>query len=234
MDEIIEYTNNIPYKFDLYVSTVDVNKKLYISKKLEEKSKANSWEVECYENIGRDVIPFLRHLSPLTKKYDYFCHIHTKRSFQNDIGDKWRVYLFDNLLGNVNVIKEIVNMFEVDSRLGLVFPETYSYVKGSVSIANNMSRMEELFRKLDMNINLKDDDSVNFPAGDMFWGRFDALHNLFEIDFNLKEVPTEHGQTDDTIFHAIERSWCYVADYNGYDYKQVRSLIDGYKLKEDC
>ena len=95
-----------------------------------------------------------------------------------------------------------------------------------------MSRLEELFKLLKMNIVLKDDDQVNFPSGNMFWGRFEALHNIFEMDLSNYEIPQEAGQTDDTIFHAIERAWCYVANYNGYDYKQTRYLLDNYPLIE--
>ena len=95
-----------------------------------------------------------------------------------------------------------------------------------------MSKLEELFKLLKMNIVLKDDDQVNFPSGNMFWGRFEALHNIFEMDLSNYEIPQEAGQTDDTIFHAIERAWCYVSNYNGYDYKQTRYLLDNYPLIE--
>ena len=56
-----------------------------------------------------------------------------------------------------------------------------------------MSKLEELFKLLKMNIVLKDDDQVNFPSGNMFWGRFEALHNIFEMDLSNYEIPQEAG-----------------------------------------
>jgi lipopolysaccharide biosynthesis protein len=56
-----------------------------------------------------------------------------------------------------------------------------------------------------------------FPAGNMFWARIDAIHQIFEIDIE-DDVPIERKQIDSTIIHAVERIWVYLAKLNGYYY----------------
>ena len=54
----------------------------------------------------------------------------------------------------------------------------------------------------------------------MFWARTDAIRQIF--DMKLYEIcPEEKGQLDETLLHAIERSWNYIAQLNGYNYKTI-------------
>jgi hypothetical protein len=99
INEIIEKTNNIPVKFDLFISTDSAYKKTIIESYIKNNSNAYKFEVQIFPNKGRDVLPLLLQLKKRIKNYKYFCHIHTKKSLNINIGDNWRKYIYHNLLG---------------------------------------------------------------------------------------------------------------------------------------
>ena len=82
--EVLNTTNNIPIKFDLFISTISFKKK-NIEKYVKNYSKANKYEIMIVENRGRDILPFITQMKFKIKKYKYFCHIHTKKSKHNTI-----------------------------------------------------------------------------------------------------------------------------------------------------
>ena len=57
INEIIKFTNNIPVKFDLYITTTSNEKRLIIEEKVEKFSKNNKYEIRIVKNKGRDVLP---------------------------------------------------------------------------------------------------------------------------------------------------------------------------------
>ena len=59
INEIIKFTNNIPVKFDLYITTTSNEKRLIIEEKVEKFSKNNKYEIRIVKNKGRDVLPLL-------------------------------------------------------------------------------------------------------------------------------------------------------------------------------
>ena len=61
---------------------------------------------------------------------------------------------------------------------------------------------------------------LNFPSGDMFWAKVNAVHQIFKIRF-FRKFPKELNQTNDTIMHGIERIWLYLVKLNGYYFKII-------------
>ena len=61
---------------------------------------------------------------------------------------------------------------------------------------------------------------MNFPAGNMFWAKTEAIHQMFNEKI-IKLCPEERGQIDGTILHAIERFWLYLVKLNGFYYKTI-------------
>ena len=99
--EIINKTNNIPVPYDLYITTNSKDKKNIIEYYVKINSNANKYEILIIDNKGRDVIPFLIQLKNVIFKYKYLCHIHTKKhKRKTKLGNYWRQYIYENLLGN--------------------------------------------------------------------------------------------------------------------------------------
>ena len=225
--EIINKTNNIPVKFDLYITTNTLEKKSIIENLIKNNSKANKYEIKIVENKGRDVLPYLSQMHNVIKKYKYICHLHSKKTrFDPILGEKWRNYLFKNLFGDEDLISEILTDFENNEELGIVFPETYYYEKENVIKynKNNIKYMNFLLKKIYKNSYFKIGEKIIFPSGNMFWARVEAVHQVFEQDIKNK-CPREANQYDATIMHGIDRIWLFVAKLNGYYYKTILKYI---------
>ena len=214
IDKIISLTNNIPAKFDLYITTTSESNKNSMEEYVKNKTKANKYEILIVENKGRDVLPLLTQLKNVIHKYKYFCHIHTKKS-----NDEWRDYLYKNLLGK-NIISDILYEFENSEKLGLIFPPVYSQIIQCCVTEKliNINHMKEIFKRISQNIKVT--NKYDFPAGNMFWARSEAVHQL--ITFDLAPLcPNEPVKIDGTILHGMERAWKFMAEFNGYTYKQI-------------
>src|SRR5665647_3576068 len=58
----------------------------------------------------------------------------------------------------------------------------------------------------------------DFPIGNMFWARCDAIRPLFDAGFRWEEYPEEPVPIDGTMLHALERLTPFVASERGYRY----------------
>jgi lipopolysaccharide biosynthesis protein len=219
IDEIIENLNHIPYTFDCYISTDEKEKVKIIQTAFNKKCKAKNIFVEQCENRGRDTAPFLRQLGPVIEKYDYVCHIHSKKTVTAGYGDYWRKFLFKHLLGNEQYLYAIFNEFQKDEKLGLLFPETYPAVKFQAEWGGNKDGVGKLLEKLGTNLELSSD--AVFPVGNMFWARTMAVEKIFKAGIKSDDFPVETGQYNATLAHEIERSWVYIARAVGYYYKKI-------------
>ena len=221
IEEIINKINNIPVKFDMFISINSPklynNLKLYIKKY----SKANYFEIFICENKGRDILPFLSQIKVKFKLYKYICHIHSKKSQTDpDIGFLWKNYLFNNLLGNSKIISEILTDFENNKKLGFIFPETFYGVIQSFFVLTEKTKKWMKFILCKLFHICKLGEILNFPAGNMFWAKINSIYQLFLYDFN-KYFPKEDNQINNTIMHGIERIWLYLVKMNGFYYKMI-------------
>lgn len=174
--------------------------------------------IEVGENRGRDIGPFVRVLSEhILGRYEIVGHLHGKRSvhthhFDTQIGDRWRVFLWEHLLGPAMPAMDIVlERMSVDDRLGLVFPENDHLVGWEL----DRPLADRLAAKMGM-AGLSDE--IEFPIGTMFWARSQALVPLTRLGLTNADYPKEPLPVDGTILHAIERLLTSVTEHSGYRY----------------
>lgn len=221
LEDIIIKTNNIPVKFDLFISIVFPELKNKLINHIKRYSKSNSYEILTVENKGRDILPFFYQMKQKFKFYKYICHIHTKKSLiEPETGFLWRNYLFNNLLGNKEIISEILYDFENNEKLGFIFPETFYGIIKHFYKLTTITKKWMNFLRLKLFPHYKIGELINFPAGNMFWSKVDAIFQLFIYDFS-EYFPNEGDQKNDTIMHGIERIWLYLVIYNGFYYKTI-------------
>jgi len=221
INDIINKTNNIPVKFDLYISIVSSEIKKNLTNFINSYSKANYFEILIVKNRGRDILPLLKQIKTKTRIYKYLCHIHTKKSKTNPkIGSLWRDYLFDNLLGNVNLVSEILNDFETNKKLGFIFPETFYGIINQFCLLSNGTKKYMDFLASILFPNCILGDLLYFPAGNMFWSKISAIFQIFNYDFS-KYFSNEENQINDTIMHGIERIWLYLVKFNHFYFKVI-------------
>ena len=143
-DEIIGFLKNITLPFDLYISTDTLSKKVIIEQKIKDASISDNTHIETFENRGRDVAPFLFQMSDCIDNYDYVCHIHTKKSehLKLSAGDDWRKYLLNNLLGSKSYIREILDIFENNPKIGIICPYSFKLIVPVMNWGDNLETSE--------------------------------------------------------------------------------------------
>ena len=227
LPDVINKSNNMPVPFDLYITTNTEEKKELIENYLKNNTKANKYEILITENKGRDVIPFLKQLKDIFKNYKYFCHIHTKKdSYNVRMGNKWQNYLYNNLLGDKYTISQILTYFENNDKLGIIFPEHFNeQIKYAFKLhPGNKKYLYYLFETLFPLLKLKIGNILDFPVGNMFWARTNAVYQIFDEKI-INKCPEERRQFDGTLLHGIERIWLYLAKINGFYYKNILNYI---------
>lgn len=234
--ELVAALKNICHPFDLYITTDTQEKAELIQKQFDLTENpdiyAKKVQVDVCGNRGRDVVPFLKQLCPVYRQYQYFCHLHTKKSKHSDVGDAWRRYLYNGLMGSRTIVDNVLQLFETDPSVGVVYPENFPLLAPCMNWGANKKICHEAARAAGVEIlpfKAKGKETVLFPAGDMFWARTEAVHQLLRCPFADEAVPPEEGQLDGTIMHAIERLWTYTAKFNGY-----RTVLMETDYTEEC
>ena len=216
LNEIYENIKNMPYDFDLLITTDTIEKKAKIEDYFKKK-KTKCKEVKVVSNRGRDILPFIRQLKNRIKEYDIVCHLHTKKSKYSDFGNQWRKYLYKNLLGSENNIKSIFYEFQ-KKKIGLIYPEIYPEIKEKMLIGGNQHLMDELCKRLNINNSFQN----RFPAGSMFWVKREVIEDIIE-NVKVSDFAEEEGQMDGTMAHAIERILEVAAQEKKYKAIQIRN-----------
>ncbi len=214
-DEFINYFRALPKEFDLFITIMN-QKDIIVVKEKFKSCGARNIEVIVVENIGRDVGPMIFDLKDkiLNSKYDVIGHFHSKKSISTDnqMGDRWRTYLLDNLIGSNDLSKSVLSLFN-NKDIGLVFAEDRHFM----DIGDNKEYLDELCNM--MNID-KVNETPLFPLGNMFWARVDAIKDMFELEKSkiLQEEPLPY---DGSYMHALERITPFLATKNNYKYVTV-------------
>lgn len=219
IDELISRLVSIQHPFDLYITTDSVYKAEHIRRKFAEarclRPCVQAVQVDVCANRGRDVMPFLEQLRPVYDRYKYFCHIHTKKSKHSNEGNLWRQFLYKCLLGSQSVTDDILCLLESDPTVGVVCPRAFEEIFIFMEWGKNKEKVLATAEKIGIEIDENTQQPV-FPAGDMFWARTEAVHQLLSYPFTEDDIPPEEGQLDGTLMHAIERLWSFVAKHNGF------------------
>lgn len=207
--ELAHYLKDFPARFDLLISTPDASNEELIRSSFEGFPNLGEIHLQITPNRGRDFAPLLVSFGKQLLQYDYFAHLHTKKSIgTNPIGDAWRQYLYQGLLSNSDGrMQKILSLLD---QYGLIYPEKFPLIDvQNCQWVNNYPRGKELCKEL--GISAPVDGYVEFPVGSMFWANTQALKSLLEHDFDLEDFEEELGQTDNTLMHTLERSLSYVA-----------------------
>ena len=146
-DEIIEYLNHIPFKFHFYITTDEKKKLTFLKDKFLNLKNLKSSKFLLTPNKGRDIAPMVVSLGKELAEHDIVLHIHTKKSPHNIKLRGWRRYLLRSLLGNPFRIKSILNEFEKDKNLGILFPVPFNPIRQCMNVGGNFVNMKNLLKR---------------------------------------------------------------------------------------
>ena len=218
VSEIKGYILKIPYQFDLFITTDTEEKKRHILRELSGWSRG-ALEVRLVVNQGRDIAPKLISCRDIYDNYEFFLHLHSKKSSHLAELSSWRRYLFETLLGSEKIVKNIFDAFYSDKKLGIIGPAHFDRIRNSIGWGWNFDAAKKFSKKLGINISLN--GKLDFPSGSMFWGRSAALKPLLDLGLTLDEFQVEDGQLDNSLGHVIERLYYFVCEKSGYRWIKV-------------
>src|SRR5262249_16667876 len=109
-NQVRHYLHNIPFRFDVFISTDTTSKQTSILNAFADWTKGRV-EVHFVENRGRDIAPKLVNFRHVYDDYDYVLHLHTKKSHHTSHLSGWRGFLFETLLGSPAIVMSVFESF---------------------------------------------------------------------------------------------------------------------------
>lgn len=176
--------------------------------------KGGSTRLVVVPNRGRDIGPFLTEVGSIVEagQYDVVGHLHGKRSLAVDgaMGDRWRAFLLDTLLGGAAGLPAVLSLFVSEPGLGLVFAED----RHCVGWSKNRPIADALAARMQPPPVLP--EWPVFPVGTMFWARPASLAPLWALGLGPQDLPGEPVAYDGTMLHAMERMLPAVCEATGH------------------
>jgi lipopolysaccharide biosynthesis protein len=220
IEEMAAYSDHIPGRYDLLITTDSTAKKREIEAQLAGFDRGIVRVDVVESNLGRDMSALLiaQRDIVLSGRYGLLCRIHSKKSLQDGANraDSFKHHLYDNLLGSPGYVANLFDLFEREPHVGVAIPPTVHIGYPTLGHAwfLNRPRVESLARQLGIRVNF-DTHTPIAAYGSMFWFRPAALRPLFEHAWTWKQFDEEiYGDTD--LPHAIERLITYCAQAEGY------------------
>jgi GT2 family glycosyltransferase len=216
--EFRRYLLNIPFPFDLFISTNDSFKKTIIDKAFSGWNRG-AIEVRIARNCGRDIAPKLICFRDVYDDYEFTLHLHSKKSDHASVLANWRGFLLENLLGSPEIVLSVFDAFDQRPDLGIVASQHFEPARHWINWGGNVDIACQLANR--MGFTLPEDKVLDFPSGSMFWARTAALKPLLEANLSYDEFPEETNQIDGTLAHAIEHLYYYVCEHSGFEWIKI-------------
>lgn len=203
-EEFIKYLNNIPAKFDLFISIPEGKYSVEDCKMAFTSSLQllNKLTVKETKNVGRDIYPFIVVFGKELLNYDLILHIHSKKSPQSRTRG-WRRFLLHYTLGSKEIVTQILNAFDDNQRLGAFFPAYFHATTRQPLWGGNSTIVENQLKKLGFKYDMT--YCPDYPAGSFFWARPEAYSSILDGKYQLSDFDDEQGQFDGTLAHGFER-----------------------------
>lgn len=225
LDEIAGYFCNIPFPFDLYITTDTQEKQAKIQKFFSQWSRGKV-EIRIALNRGRDIAPKLITCRDVYDNYEFILYLHTKKSPHFRSLRRWRGYLMETLIGSTEVVKSVFETFRSSPNIGIIAPQHLDALGVTGRWDVNFKIAQRLARR--MGIKISRNDPIDFPSGSMFWFRSAAIKPLLDCKLSFDEFPIETNQVDKTLGHAIERLYFLACEQAGYDWIKIsRPYLSG-------
>jgi len=202
--KIAERLERIDHPFDLFVTVVAENANIDLGKVSRHHGETN---ILVVPNRGRDVLPFLTLATRIRElgKYEFLLKLHTKKSLQREDGEIWFRETLEDLLPD--------DLTAIWRELGRKSTGVVGPGRQLVSLKRHIGSDEALMRwVLSPLSDEREGQEVfvhpeNYPyfGGTMFWCRMDFLDPLLDLFLLPSDFPSENGQTDGTLAHAVER-----------------------------
>lgn len=221
LERSMQYVQSMPEGADI-ILTVGSEENAEIVRNATREMPYN-FDIRVIQNRGRDVSALLVGVGADVFKYDYVCFAHDKKVTQispYSVGEGFAYKCFENILPTTEYVSNVIQKFEENPRLGVMMPSPpnhgdyfgpYAFGWGP-----NYEGTKKFLQKLGIRVPLSEEKDCVAPLGTMFWFRPAAFEGLLDREWSYSDFPPEPNKIDGTLLHFIERSYCYVAQSNGF------------------
>lgn len=217
IDEIRDILLQFKEPVSIYISTDSTNKELDIRSALS--AFEHSLSIKVFENIGRDIAPFIVGFHDEILRHDICLRLHTKKSTHapQRWGEDWRRHLFTELCGSSERIAAVIEKFRTTPNLGYCVASHWPHIAHWIHVGENARGMNKLLSYIGIEVDKS--TPIEFPSGAMFWFRSAALKPMLDVGLQWADFRSSKGEDrDSTIAHAIERSFFYFSAHAGYSW----------------
>ncbi|RXR02761.1 glycoside hydrolase family 99-like domain-containing protein [Pseudoxanthomonas composti] len=177
-------------------------------------------EVRCYENHGRDVLPFLHEADRLCDEgVELVLKLHTKQSVHRDDGMHWARELLDSLLPQAPM--QCIARFRDAPALGMLAPAGH-LLSVEQYVGDNAESLDFLSARLGVETR---GAHLHFASGTMFWARMAALRPALDAHLSPEDFEREQGQIDGTLAHGLERAFGAAVAHAGYRIEEIGHAV---------
>lgn len=230
LEEITNYTQNIPCEYDLLITTGNEKSKSEIeSNPILKNIGAGTISVKAVEqNRGRDMSSLFITCKEevLSNNYDWICRLHSKKSPQNshNMSQHFKEMMYLNLLKDRAYVSKLINFLDTNKEIGFAMPSMIHI--GHPTLGHAWFTNRELAIQTAHKIGVKipfDDISPLAAYGTMFWFKPEALRKLFEYEWKFEDFNKEPMHHDGSLAHVLERLLAYTAQDAGFVVYNVMS-----------
>ncbi len=231
IEEIYKHVSSIKNPITLFITVVNDKDKEFVSDFFN--THKTSFEVRIIktENRGRDIYPFYKALHDCYKDFEIIAHFHTKRSLHTSYGDIWRKYIYNNLIGTNHLFDNIIDYMISHKTTGFISTPIvpiksiiysyYDFLENKIDCKDAINNSLKVF-----GIDTGDVYAVpynkDFPCGNMFIARRDAIQQFLSAELSDNDFPAEEGQLSGTLQHYVELIWSYMVSINKFDYIEIQ------------
>jgi O-antigen biosynthesis protein len=214
-DEIAGHLAKIDLPKKIYISTDSEEKRKLILHAFEQHDLGSILEIIIVPNYGQDIAPLLIECTRKFFDHEICLKIHSKRSLHSpfEFGEGWRTYLYNQLIGNADRVRSIVNTMLANPDLGVMLPQHWHGVVNHANIGPNYDKMQKILSSIA--IDLFPGQELEFPSGSMFWFRSEALAGLADLCFDWLDFGHALEEKDGTLQHGMERCFLFFCAHAG-------------------
>ena len=209
---LVDCLKNIPYDYDLYVTSDDKNQDLISKTISQQKPDFNFISVE---NVGYDIWPFIKVITDIDlSKYDYLIKLHTKRDMKpEDLGvnglvnlgngyfinngSTWR----DNLLDFISTKQNLQKCLDALQNPQIGMCTRYNLIHNKPNIGGIMDDAKKLYPQYIFEL-----DDFNFVAGTMFISKMKPIQLIKDMDIKIDLFGVSTPDHKTQFAHVVERT----------------------------
>lgn len=225
IDECISYIGNFPKDAGMLITTGSDENKAMLEDKLHE-AGINA-KVMIVPNRGRDASALLVNAADFVSCYDLVCVAHDMKATMvgmPGVGRSWSYKLKENVAASKAFVSNVIHLFETEKDLGIAFPSSPNHSAYAARVGTgwggNFWNVQKLLNDFQINVKIHPHTLCVAPLGTHFWFRPKALETLFAgyngNGWSFSNFPCEPIRMDETLIHALERSYAYFAQAAGF------------------